>query len=1398
MGCLDSPIFHNCTVYYTLNGPVEFSRLEYAFIQAATRHESLRTTYSLDPSSGEPKRGILKAPRLIWSQRDDTNETETVAEFSRMKKHVFDLENGHTMAVTLLSCGQNEHVLLLGHHHLIMDGISLTNLLREVAHIYGSGASLSPTVSQYANFSDRQRKYVLSEGANKDREYYKREFADITAPLPLLPVAKSAFRRICTDYEICTVQRRLNASLHSRIRQASSSVMSTPFQFHLSVLQLLLHRTLNVEDICIAIGNANRVDEEFDGTTGLILDVVPIRFYPNPSQTFTQLVHKTRKKVIAALSHGRTPYHTVLSGPDEAKKSTLSPLFQVVMNYISGATNAVRFGDAFLEYRDSEEAKHAQDLVVTIREDPDGTTLVTIAGHEYLYGIQEIEAILDIYFNLIQEVSEDAAMSLPLYNLFPESAKSHSLILGQGEAAPASWPETLSKRVSELSRGSPEQLALKDQKGSALPYREMQNRILAIADILWHSGAREGHFIAVLCGPTTDTVCSILAIWRIGAVYVPLDPSHGTGRLNSITSDCQPEILICSDNSHLVVAKDLGVAQTLDLTLPSRITNYQIPDRSRGSATAALIYTSGSTGAPKGVLLSHNNLVAQISAVQKRLNVGREIVLQQSSMGFDASLYQIFMALANGGTLVMAASRSEGRELTRVIFEEKITMTVAVPTEYQYWITSGLKNLRRCTDWHIAISAGERLTPALTAAFRGVGLPNLCLFNAYGPTEGSISCAMGKISLHEGSRTESIVDVIGTTLPGYQLYILDENLQPLQIGWPGEIFIGGAGVSLGYLNRESETRLNFIVNPLVFGKDFLKNRLYRTGDRGKILPDGRLRFMGRISCDTQVKLRGVRIELEEIAAVIVRASAGAITEAVVIQKDDSDPYLVAFVVFSHRRPVEMDPNYLHKLIRSLPLASSMLPAMAVSIDSIPININGKRDTAKLKAIPLHQPSQLTEDTDLSFIEKKIAELWREVLPSVSSTFSISRGTDFFSLGGNSILLLRIQTKIREMSGVQVSLPKLFQCSTLGEMAILMGMEASTSLDDQIIDWHLETSLSGSTLPLHENPDSPKWPPKVILMTGSTGFLGRAILSLLVDNPQIHAVHCLAVRTPSRLAHSPKLVIHSGDLSHTEFGLDGTTLATLSLTVDAIIHNGANVSFLKPYKALRASNVLATKLLAKLAAPRKIPIHYVSSAGVTRLAQQPAFPEASVSSYTPPSNVLTDGYLASKWASEVLLENAHTAWNIPITIHRPSSIIGPGAPERDIFANIIAISKRLRAAPMLDHWTGVFDLISVDRVSREIVSSVVDEKKGEKCTGLSFRNWCGERRFEASGLKGYIERELQADHTGRIIEIGQIAFVKWINDAREEGLDPLVVAYLERMSELDGGHLLPILDSLLVS
>ena len=954
---------------------------------------------------------------------------------------------------------------------------------------------------------------------------------------------------------------------------------------------------------------------------------------------------------------------------------------------------------------------------------------------------------------------------------------------------PSKWPETLIPRIDNMIADYPDEISIRETTGKSWTYRQLDAEVKQISSALLGVNITPRSVVAVFQEAGPHFVFSLLAILRIGAIHVPLDCNIPPARLRVMLAGCKPSALLANGTT-LAQTGSLEVAPSVIVFDVSNLPNEKPMNRPitiRASDPAAILFTSGSTGVPKGVVLSHGGLCNHLEALTSTHGFGIETVLQQSSVGFDMSLNQIFMALAHGGTLVIVPEtlRKDAPAVARIVMEEKITYTSATPSEYLAWFRHGSNSLFRNSSWKYATAGGEQFTTELLQLFRHLKnqiQPSFRAFNAYGPTEGSMSSNELEVDLED---LDSQHIPAGKALPNYAVYIMDGELSPLPIGFPGEIYIAGAGVAIEYLNNPNETKKRFLKDPHLssYARERGWDRMYRTGDKGVLRPDGTLEVLGRIKGDTQIKLRGLRIEMQDIEQSILDAAEGLVSEVIVTPRGDPT-ILVAHAVLSSTSPAEKEREFLRQLAASLPLPQYMCPAAIISIDSMPLNASGKTDRQALQNLPIPILSQQKTDMtrELTDTEFKIFQIWGEVLPQqMQDIYTIDESSDFFHVGGNSMLLIELRELLRKKFQIHLPLLRLFEHSTLGAMAA--AVQDFSPVEGIEIDWDIETEIPVDYLDLdiQQVPIQSRSSQRTIVLTGSTGFLGNYILRLLVEDPSVDKIHCIAIRNSDKLAEfagSEKVVFHTGNLLLPRCGLSEAEATLIFNSADAIIHNGADVSFLKAYSSLRAPNLSSTKELGKLALPRQIPFHFISTATVGKVVKTDYLsPESLANSL--PDPLFADGYAASKWASEVFLENANRQFGLPAFIHRPSSITGDHAGETDIVSNVLKFSTTIKTLPDSSRWSGYIDLISLENAATGIVRSVLQERLVDTTQSrMEYLHHAGDRVIPAQSIHEFLSTEQQAQWES-------LSMHEWVEKAVRSGMNPLVGEFLRSADKGQG-------------
>lgn len=1422
---LDQQTPFNCTTSFRIHGPIDTARLETAFSMLIDRHESFRTLFYNDAVTGEPMQQISHSSPFTLKHHFGDSVDDVGTEFRKIADYEYDLSVADTFIATLISHSSVEHTIVFGYHHIIMDGVSWQITLNDLAHLYKHLTAVEmPSIRQYADFTLKQRQIVKHRdvAVTNKLAFWKKELAGAPPILCLFPFSKVSMRKTLTRYNTLDYISDIEPALVAKVKKASLSAKCTSFHFYLSAFVVMLHRFLDADEMVLGVVDANRSDKQFLNTVGFLLDMLPLRLKVNKKERFVRTLRNTRTKAYSALANSGVPLETILEELRIPTSTTNTPLFQVLFNYRMGALRAPKLGEAAMSFLQYEDAKAPFDLAVSVDEKDDGSGMLTFSMQDYLYDTEGAELLVSTYVNLLATLATDSSQRLQEVSIANKRLSDKALVVGTGKVADFGWEQslTLSQRVEWQASQNPDALAVKDLSGASRTRGETQARANTIASALKKNAILYESRVAVYCEATVDSIACILATHKLGGVYVPLDVRNSPERLVAVVTECDPAIVLChnptADSVTSIVGEHVRVLNISDIeAAPGHSDSVEgqdsnsVRDVSRLSDPAFILYTSGSTGKPKGIMLSQSACSIHFSSVSSSLGLTEhDVVLQQSALGFDASFAQMFFAVVNGAALVLGNNHGDPADMASIMEAEKVTVTLFIISEMSALLQHGGEALSRCHSWRLALCGGETFNSNLLQKFRHLRLRNLDLYNAYGPTEATIITSLGKVPYRDDLGDDDHKVPCGPPIPNYGVYVLDDQLSPAPLGWPGELCICGPCVSMGYVGQPALTEAKFrpdtIVKPSTASfKGW--DRLYRTGDRARQLSDGSFVFLGRVDGDSQVKLRGIRIELGEISSAIIKSSAGAITDAATIAKGET---LISFVVIgpgvtSQQTSRQSSASFLRDLIQSLPLPLYMRPALAIPLSRLPFTERGKLDMKALSAIDIgqHQGSDVEEDDghmQLTATEQRLKQVWLGILSYQQFSIPIGKKSDFFSVGGNSLLLIRLRAGIEAAFGVAVPLAQLFQMSSLETLAARLDSSVESLLPD-VINWEQESMLDANLLSMSdlrsvEVADVEEG--LCVVLTGSTGFLGRELLRQLVANSRITTIHCLAIRPgrslPDELSSSAKVFSHAGDLADERFGLNEQEARGIFSTAHAIIHNGAQVSHLKSYPSLRRTNVDSTRQLLELAirsaAHRKngakVPnFHFVSTAGVGGLALPAAasfFHQVSVAEFPPPTDG-SNGYLAAKWASERILERAANTLGITVSIHRPSNITGPGVGDQDIVHSLWRWAEKLRVVPDLAAAgaQGAFDFIGVDTCASNIICSVFEPLEAGK---VRYVHQSGDVVVPVGSFQQKLETRLG-------LQVSLSSFREWIDKAVDAGMDELVATFLR---QTNGAFKLPFL------
>ncbi|WLH50353.1 non-ribosomal peptide synthetase [Pseudomonas tolaasii] len=982
-----------------LRGELDEDAVRASFRHLIGRHEALRTRfYERDGQAFQRVEATADFDLQVIDLSDlPVAEREARAQQIREDeaRTQFDLEKGPLLWVTLVRLDDEDHQLLVTLHHIIADGWSLTVLIDEFSSLYVAAIQrqtleLPPLALQYADYGSWQRQWLAQGEGQRQLAYWKTQLGE---EHPSLSLATDHPRSAQHLHSASRHSVRLSVSLSEAIRQTAQANQSTPFMLLLAAFQSLLHRYSGQRDIRIGVPNANRPRQETQGLVGFFINTLVLRAELDGQLPFNQLLAATRETVIGAQAHQDLPFEQLLEAFPQAREQGL---FQVMFNHQQRDLSALRRLPGMLADElpwHSREAKF--DLQLHSEEDRNGRLSLAFDYADELFDATTIQRLAEHFINLLHAITEQPQQAIGDLKLMPHDEQQP---WNEAPCTPAQqWLPEL------LNRNTTDDTALVWQGGS-LTFAQLHTQANRLAHYLRDKGVGPDVCVAIAAERSPQLLIGLLAIIKAGGAYVPLDPDYPTDRLAYMLHDSGVHLLLTQTAllEQLPTPEGVCVIAMDSLHLDSWPT--QAPGlHLHGDNLAYVIYTSGSTGQPKGVGNTHAALAERLQWMQATYALdATDVLMQKAPISFDVSVWECFWPLITGCRLVLAGpgEHRDPHRIAQLVQEHGVTTLHFVPPLLQLFIDEPL--VAECTSLRRLFSGGE----ALPAELRNrvlAQLPAVQLHNRYGPTETAINVTHWHCRVDDGERSP-----IGRPLGNVICRVLDEQLNPVPLGVPGELCIGGIGLARGYLGRAGLTAERFVA-------DDQGARLYRTGDRARWNADGVLEYLGRL--DQQVKLRGFRVEPEEIEARLL--ALDGIAQAVVLVRD-------AQLIGYYTAPAGLDEHQV-KASLAAELPEYMVPALLMRLDAMPLSPSGKLDRRALPE-PVWQTREHVEpETPL---QQQIAAIWREVL----GLSRIGLRDDFFALGGHSLLATQIISRTRQACDVEVPLRTLFEASELGAFA----------------------------------------------------------------------------------------------------------------------------------------------------------------------------------------------------------------------------------------------------------------------------------------------------------------------------------------------------------------------------
>jgi amino acid adenylation domain-containing protein len=1025
-----SPAYH-MRMGVALRGKLDQVALRRALNRIVARHEVLRTSFVLE--DGEPAQRIVPAEESCFhllehdlrEHIDAGRELECL--IAQEARTCFDLKAGPLISGHLIRQSEDEHTLLITVHHIVFDGWSVSVLINELSTLYdafvsGRGDPLPDLRLQYADYAIWQQQWMRGDMCSQQAEYWK---ATLTGAPVLLELPADHARPVQQDYAGAVAQFALDEKLTANLRRLGKRHRTTLYMTLLAGWTALLGRLSGQQDVVVGTPVANRGRVEIEPLVGLFVNTLALRIDLSGLPTVKELLERVKIQTMGAQRHQDIPFEQVVEIVAPVRSLAHNPVFQAMF-----AWENVPSGTLQLEGVQARPFQGTPQVTTTF----DVKLVLQLSGERIVGGVVYATALFERttmeryvanFRTLLERIVRDENDVVDRLSVLTAAERQQVLYEWNDTTVEFSKNSCIHELFEEQVGKTPEAVALVFEEAS-LSYAELNRRANQLAHHLIRLGVKPDGRVGIWADRSLEMMVGLLAVLKAGGAYVPLEPSYPSERLRCILEDSRPTVVLTLKRLRGQLDGIRGDAVLVVLDSAEEATGWESqpernPDVGAISLTsrhlAYVIYTSGSMGAPKGVMVEHKSLVNLItwSLCADELDFS-DAVLQETPVSSDAAVSELFRPLVAGARLVLPrpGGHKDPAYLVKTIQRNCVTIVGFAPMMLRAFLED--TNAPRCSTLRRVLSGGEDLW-AMDLRFFQDRLPNAVLENQYGPTETTL-CATYYNCHHE----EYGKAPIGKPIANSRIYVLDNQGEPAPIGVVGELYIGGAGVARGYSNGPQMTAEWFVADPFA---EEPGARIYRTGDLGKWRGDGNIDFVGRN--DLQVKVRGCRVELEEIEVRL--ASHATVKKAVVVVRKDveGEKQLVAY--YTCKDGGDLTGDMQQSAVRAQELREHlattlpeyMVPAVYVRLECMPLKANGKVDHKALPTPEVNTHATRQYEEPVGELETSLAGIWRKLL----RVERVGRLDDFFELGGHSLLVVRLVSRVRQTLGVDLAIGDVF-------------------------------------------------------------------------------------------------------------------------------------------------------------------------------------------------------------------------------------------------------------------------------------------------------------------------------------------------------------------------------------
>jgi amino acid adenylation domain-containing protein len=1005
-----------------IEGVLQLKLLQQALNKIVKRHEVLRTVFKTEES--EPRQVIrneMAVPFQIVDLRSSSSENQKTKMEECIRIEIgkpFDLSEGPLLRAVVVQLGEQEHVLFLAFHHIVADGWSIPILVRELSALYmacqkSEFDDLPELPVQYADYAIWQRGWNESEGRARQLRYWEKQLAGL---VPMGLPADHA-RNEQKAARGATAGFAISNSLVSSLKSLGVEEEATLFMVYLAAFKVLLSRYCNQSQIAVGTPVANRERREIQGLIGFFVNTLVMHTDVNVGGSFRDLLRQVKKTVLDAMDNQDLPFEQLVDHLRPERMANQNPLFQVMFILENQPQADMQLEDITL--RPLELKGHTAKFDLTLNLVPEKGGLQGRLNYNCeMFEPASMERMIAHYKQLLESIAGQPDQSID--DLTMLTAVEREQLLMEWNQTGMEYPqETVVDLFEQQAERTPKAIAV-EYVDDELTYAELNRQANQLAHYLQELGVGPEVQVGICVERSLELIVSLLGVLKAGAAYLPLDFRYPKERLQWMFEDMQPTVLVTQSKLENLLPPVTGKIIRLDTEwekISSR--SEQNPGcEVSGDNLAYTLYTSGSTGRPKASGIRHSSVTALVQWAREAFTT-EELngMLASTSICFDLSVYEIFAPLSWGGKVILPPTVLE---IATMSTRDKVKVVNTCP--------SIMQEILRIQGLPQSVStvnlAGEALTMPLVQQLYGIPTIKRVL-NLYGPTEDTTYSTYIWIKKEDASERATVS--IGRPITNTQMYVLDARMEPVPIGVAGELYIGGAGLARGYINRPELTAERFVANPFVRTEITNGERLYRTGDFVRWMPNGNLEFMGRL--DDQVKIRGQRIELGEIEAVLQQHPAVAQAAVIARGEQQTERRLIGYVVWNENS-LEGGSSALREYLRSR-LPEYMVPKVIMAMENLPLTPNGKLDRRALAGIvPKEQREDKPYVAPRTPEEEAVAKIWAELL----QLEQVGVHDNFFELGGHSLLAMQQISRVKKIFAVELAVRELFETRTLEGLA----------------------------------------------------------------------------------------------------------------------------------------------------------------------------------------------------------------------------------------------------------------------------------------------------------------------------------------------------------------------------